>query len=132
MTMFIRILSLMLLCLFGAALSNPSAAQIARTEAYPIPTSTPTDRQFITGAKAANAVTIAGVLSIPRLGTDRLPAVILMHGSGGMGGNVNYWLKQLTASGIATFAVDYFSGRGIDNTNTDQDKLPRLAEILDI
>ena len=54
-----------------------------------------------------------------------------MHGSGGMGGNVDY-SSQLTASGIATFAINYFTGRGIENTNADQGKLPPLAEIIDI
>jgi dienelactone hydrolase len=126
-------LGLIFACVFAAGLcTSPSAAQIARTEVYPIQTSTPTDQEFLTGAKAANVATIAGVLRIPRLGTDLLPAVILVHGSGGMGGNVDYWSQQLTASGIATLGIDYLSGRGIVNTNSDQGKLPRLAEVIDI
>lgn len=126
-------ISLIFACLLVSGLWPwPSTAQIARTEVHPIQTITPTDQQFLTGARDAKATTIAGVLRIPRLGNDQLPAVILVHGSGGMGGNVDYWSQQLTGSGIATFAIDYLSGRGIENTNADQGKLPRLAEIIDI
>jgi dienelactone hydrolase len=109
-----------------------SIAQIPRTEVHPIQTTTPMDQQFLTGVKDVKATTIAGVLRIPRLGTDRLPAVILVHGSAGMGGNIDYWSQQLTAAGIATFAIDYFTGRGMENTTADQEKLPGLAEIIDI
>jgi dienelactone hydrolase len=108
-----------------------SIAKIARTEVHPIKTRTPTDEQFLTGDKNAKPVTIAGVLRIPKLGTDRLPAVILVHGSGGMGGNIDYWSWQLADIGISSFAIDYFTGRGIENTVDDQEKLPSLAQIID-
>ena len=106
--------------------------QIARTEIHPIQTTTPTDQEFLTGIKVTKTTTIAGIFRIPSLGSDRLPVVILMHGSGGMRSNIDYWSQQLASSGIATFAVDYFTGRGIENTNTDQAKLPVLAEIIDV
>jgi cephalosporin-C deacetylase-like acetyl esterase len=131
----VRILQISLTFVFlvaPALCPRPSIAQIARTEVHPIHTTTPTDQQFLTGVKDTRTATIAGVLRIPRAGTDRLPAVILAHGSGGMGGNVDYWSQQLTASGISTFAIDYVTGRGIENTNADQGKLPRLAGIIDI
>jgi dienelactone hydrolase len=55
-----------------------------------------------------------------------------VHGSGGAGGNISYWEQQLTNSGIATFTLDYFTGRGVENTGTDQSKLGRLNSIYDI
>jgi dienelactone hydrolase len=126
-------LSLTFTCLLAAGLCpGPGIAQIAHTEIHPIQTTTPTDEEFLTGVKDSRTTTIAGVLRIPQAGTDRLPAVILVHGSGGMGGNIDYWSQQLTASGIATFAIDYLTGRGIENTNADQGKLSRLAEVIDI
>jgi dienelactone hydrolase len=91
-----------------------------------------TDQQFLTGAKDGKPTTIAGVLRIPRPGTDRLPAVILVHGSGGIGGNVDYWQQQLNGLGVATFTIDYFTGRAIENTNTDQTKLGWLSGIMDV
>jgi hypothetical protein len=62
---------------------------VARTELHAIPTLTLPDQDFLTGGKNGTLVTIAGALRIPRLGTNRLPAVILVHGSGGVGGNVD-------------------------------------------
>jgi dienelactone hydrolase len=33
----------------------------------------------------------------------RLPAVILIHGSGGVGGNVDTWAKEINSLGVAAF-----------------------------
>ena len=46
-----------------------------------------------------------------------------MHGSAGAAGNVDYWSQQLNGIGIATFVIDYFSGRGIVETRDDQAQL---------
>lgn len=125
-----------LLALVGLALAGlctrSSSAQIARTEVHPIQTMTLTDQQFLTGAKEGKPTTVAGVLRIPRPGTDRLPAVILVHGAGGIGGNVDYWQQQLNDIGVATFMLDDFAGRGIDNTLVDQTKLDHLSAIIDV
>src|SRR5215831_12754252 len=124
-------LSLMLACLVITNCPRPTIAQIARTEVHLIQTTTPTDQQFLSGAKDAKAATIAGVLRIPRLGTDRLPAVILVHGSGGIGGNVDRWSQELNSIGLATFVTDSFTARGIQSTSANQVLLGRLNMILD-
>jgi dienelactone hydrolase len=62
---------------------------------------------------------------------DRLPLVILLHGSGGIGSSLTDWEQDLLAMGVATFVLDSFSGRGIINTNNDQAQLPRLAQAKD-
>jgi predicted dienelactone hydrolase len=62
-----------------------------RVELHPLQTLTLSDQQFLAGDKAgAKATTLAGQLSIAQ-GAGRLPVVILMHGSGGAGGNIGYW-----------------------------------------
>lgn len=104
---------------------------VARGEVIPVSTLTLTDEQFLTGDANGKASTIAGVLRVPSVDTGRLPAVILVHGSGGPGGNIDYWQQQLNALGIATFALDVFSGRGITRTIEDQTQLGRLNGILD-
>jgi dienelactone hydrolase len=106
-------------------------AQVARTELHTIKSATMADRQFLTGEKNGTAVTLAGVLRIPRAGSDKLPAVVLLHGSGGMGANVDRWAHEFNASGIATFAVDSFTGRGLVTVSADQARLGRLNMILD-
>jgi dienelactone hydrolase len=116
---------------FTGLSSSMSGAQVARTELHAIPTLTLSDHQFLTGDKNGTAVTIAGVLRLPRLGTDRLPAVMLVHGSGGIGGNVDRWAQELNRIGLATFVTDSFTARGIQSTSTNQALLGRLNMILD-
>ena len=89
------------------------------------------DRQLLTGDTNGQRVTIAGELRFPRGTTGRLPAVILLHGSGGIGAREEFWSKYLSELGMASFLVDSFLGRGIVQTSTDQDQLGRLATILD-
>ena len=95
----------------GICLCAPtSKAQVARTELHAIPTLTLPDQDFLTGGKNGTLVTISGALRIPRLGTDRLPAVILVHGSGGVGGNVDRWSQELNGIGLATFTIEQLHG----------------------
>lgn len=102
-----------------------------RMELHPIQTLWISDQQFLTGDKNGRQVTVSGELSIPR-GSGRLPTVVLMHGSGGMGGNVGYWKRQLNAMGIATFAIDGMTGRGLVGVGSNQAVLGRLNFIVDI
>jgi dienelactone hydrolase len=119
-------------CLGFIALCGPiTSAQVARTELHAIPTLTLSDGQFLTGDKNGTPVTITGALRIPRLGTDRLPAVILVHGSGGIGANVDRWSQELNSIGLATFITDSFTARGIQSTVANQALLGRLNMILD-
>jgi len=106
-------------------------AQTARIELHPFETMTLTDKQFLSGAKDGKPVVIAGELRLPRPGTDRLPAVVLVHGSGGVGANVDRWSQELNGIGVATFILDGFTARGIMNTTTNQAQLGQLAMIYD-
>jgi hypothetical protein len=42
-----------------------------------------------------------------------LPAVILIHGCGDVGGNVDAWDKAINVRGVPGFSLDAFSDRGI-------------------
>jgi dienelactone hydrolase len=127
-TRFCRVASFVI----GAAVLTPVAqAQIAKMEMHPLQTQSPTDQEFLTGKKDTRPVTIIGELRIPRPGADRLPAVVLLHGSGGVTDREDTWARELNALGVATFIVDSFTGRGISNTAADQDQLSRQAMILD-
>jgi dienelactone hydrolase len=106
-------------------------AQIARVEVHPIQSVTMTDQDFLNGRKDGKPVMLAGQLRIPRPGTDKLPAVVLLHGSGGVGTNVVDWEQELNSMGVATFVIDAFTGRGIVATNTNQAQLGRLAMTYD-
>ena len=101
------------------------------SELHAIPTLTLSDRDFLTGEKNGTSVTIAGSLRIPSSGTDRLPAVILVHGSGGVGGNVDRWSQELNGIGLATFTIDSFTARGLQSTSANQALLGRLNMIFE-
>ena len=90
------------------------------------------DQEFLTGRQVGKPVTLSGELRLPRPGNDRLPAVVLLHGWGGVSGYVLDWEQELNAMGVATFVLDSFTARGIVNTNFDQSQLGRLAMIVDV
>lgn len=124
--------SVALVALMTAAAGLQVAAQtIARTEIHPIESVTLTTSQILHGDLNGKGVALAGELRIPRPGTDRLPAVILLHGSGGIGPNIDIWAKEINSLGVAVFLLDSFSGRGIVSTITDQSQLDSLAMMTD-
>jgi dienelactone hydrolase len=110
---------------------QPSKAIAARVELHPVQTLTLTDQQFLTGANEGTATTIGGQLRIPP-SSGRVPVVVLQHGSGGFGANVDMWTREFNERGIATFALDGFTGRGLTQVSSDQALLGRLNFVLDI
>lgn len=126
-----RLLCAVVLHLLAWAAAAPASAQFARVELHAFATTTLSDQDFLRGRKEGKPATIAGELRLPRSGGDRLPAVVLLHGSGGINSGITDWAEQLNAIGIATFIVDSFSGRGIVNILGDQSQLGRLTMIID-
>jgi dienelactone hydrolase len=115
-----------------SAAADPSVKDLAaRTEVWPIETLTLTDQQFLSGDKNGKATTIAGALRFPQGATGRLPAVVLLHGSGGVSGSHELWSKHFNEMGIASFLIDSFSARGLTSTSADQALLGRFNMILD-
>ncbi|MBH5371909.1 dienelactone hydrolase family protein [Bradyrhizobium glycinis] len=106
-------------------------AQMPRIEVYPITSVTLKDPELLAGRRDGQPVTIAGELRIPRTKTEKLPAVVLLHGSAGIAAWMEDWSKELHQLGIASFVVDSFSGRGIVTTVNDQAQLGRLNMVVD-
>ena len=83
------------------ALLSPSQAQTnpkeiaAQVELHAFPSLTLSDQQFLDGDADGKPVTMTGELRIAQ-GTGRLPVVVLMHGSGGIGANIEPWTKNST------------------------------------
>jgi dienelactone hydrolase len=101
-----------------------------RIELHSFESLTLTDRQFLTGSSDGKTARIAGELRLPERAA-RVPAVALLHGSAGLGANVNRWADELNGIGVGAFLVDSFTGRGIVQTVTDQSQLGSLAMIVD-
>ena len=122
-------------CVFFLALiihtTSVVCAEVAKIEIIPFQSVTLTDKQFLMGEKDGKPVTLAGVLRLPSSGNDRLPVVILIHGSGGIVGYVSDWEQELNDIGVATFVIDSFTPRGINNVRDDQSQLGRLQMTFD-
>jgi dienelactone hydrolase len=112
------------------AQTNPKEIA-ARVELRAFPSLTLSDQQFLSGDASGKPVTMTGEFRIAQ-GSGRLPVVILMHGSGGIGANIEPWTRTFNAMGVSTFAIDGFTGRGLTAVSTDQASLGRLNFILDI
>jgi dienelactone hydrolase len=119
------------------AASNASGQDAAlreyasRVELHPITTLTLSDSDFLKGdAAAGKPATVVGELRVAQ-GSGRTPAVVLIHGSSGVGANIELWVRDLNAMGISTFVIDGFTGRGLTTVGADQALLGRLNLILD-
>ena len=89
------------------------------------------DKQFLLGDAEAKAAEVLGELRVAR-GEGRLPVVVLIHGPGGIGPNVEMWSKEFNATGVSSFAIDGFTGRGLTQVSSNRALLGRLNFILDI
>lgn len=94
MSRLLRILAVALL------VTAPAQAQVAETKlTYPT-------------AEAGVTRPIPATLRIPRA-EGRIPAVVVVHGTGGVDGRGAFHIQALNAAGIATLEVDYFGARGL-------------------
>jgi dienelactone hydrolase len=118
------------LAVIPARAEDTTKAIAARVEVHAIPSLTLTAQQFLNGDANGKPVTVTGEFRIAQ-GTGKLPVVVLIHGSGGMGPNIESWARDLNAIGISTFALDGFTGRGLTSVNMDQALLGRLNFTLD-
>jgi len=102
---------------------------------YSYTSSTPaTVMDLIQPGRSRPAVTVQGELVLPAsLPPDaRLPAVVLVHGSGGVyPEEVTYWARLLNDQGIAAFVIDVFTPRGVKSTGEEQSQVPFAADTAD-
>jgi dienelactone hydrolase len=125
--------ALIALSLLGAAMfCGPAQAQVpSRLEVLAVKSSTLSGTEFLQGKDSGNEVLLAGELRLPLRAAPKVPAVVLVHGSGGIGGAMDLWARDLNAIGVATFILDSFAGRGIVSTVADQDQLASVAMMVD-
>ncbi len=119
--------AMMLLLLAG--LPSWSQAQL-RIEVRPFESMTMTGDAFLRG-EPGKPVVVAGELRIPKPGTDKLPAVIVAHASGGINAGIDRWAQELNSIGVAVFLVDSFSGRGISSVPPDPSNDSVMWMIVD-
>jgi len=121
---------LSLLCFFSHSVELTGIS--ARSEIYAIPSLTLSDQQFLLGDKNAKEVTVGGILRFPpNPVSTKIPVIFLVHGSSGMGANIDFWSNHFLSKGYATFSLDAFTGRGLSLVGPNQASLGRLNMILD-
>ena len=108
----------------------PTLAE-GQTGSIAFQTVTLTTTQFLTGAKNGIPAVITGDLQLPRTTVGRVPAVLLVHGSGGVNYSNHQWAARLNRISVATFVMDSFTGRGIRDTVEDQSQLSAMTMIFD-
>lgn len=84
-------------------------------------------------AESREAVNVSGDLDLPDLDNrnEMVPAMVMVHGSGGVGRNNQEWITRLLDAGIATFQIDSFDGRGVSSTVGNQGKVRTTEMIVD-
>jgi dienelactone hydrolase len=75
-------------------------------------------------------VVLSGDLTLPA-GAGPFPAVILMHGCGGVGNAETGWVPALRRAGYASFVVDSFTGRGLREVCTQSRTLVSVQRVPD-
>lgn len=87
--------------------------------------------ELMRGQGGAEAQNVTGHLFLPP-GDARVPAVLLVHGSGGIySAMLDFWPKAFNAAGIAVFSMDGFGPRGVKSTADDQSQVPFAADTAD-
>ena len=101
-------------------------------ELHPIQTETLTAEQFLNAEKPGIPVTIAGELRMPFRMKGRMPAVVLVHGSGGVTPQIDPWARELSEIGIAVFILDSFTGRGVGEGIVPESRVSFLTMLVDV
>ena len=130
--LFAGLLALLAGTLTASADTTGNINWASKIELVAIPSITIPDRQFLVGDDHGPQVLLGGMLRIPAA-SGKLPVVVLVHESGGIGSNFPYWEQEFGRLGIATFSFDAMTGRGLpQGTSANQRVLGRLNMIIDI
>jgi dienelactone hydrolase len=70
-------------------------------------------KEILAGEGQSKPVTISGTLKMPQEVDGKVPAVIILHGAGGVNDHYFEVADMLNEMGIAAFVVDSFEPRGI-------------------
>lgn len=110
--------------------SDFSAGQSNGT--YSFASATPkTFGELFKGRPQSDSVTATGHLFLPP-SSDKVPAVLLLHGSGGIySAMLGHWPEHFNSAGYAVFSVDSFGPRGVKNTAENQALVPFAADVAD-
>lgn len=110
-----KVLLALAAALLLSLICETAGAQVAREAFYSLPSETISAADFLTGKKGV-PVTLAAQLRLAKKGAAKQPAVVLLHSASGPiaeGAPYEEWPRVLNELGIATFAVDSYTGRNL-------------------
>jgi len=73
-------------------------------------------REILAGEGESKPVTISGALKMPKEAVKKVPAVIILHGAGGVNDYYFQVADSLNEMGIAAFVVDSLHSRGMNSS----------------
>ena len=90
-----------------------------------------TIRDFLLGKKPSREITIWGTLNFPANAADKnVPAVVILHGMGGVNDAEEHWIEVINSMGIATFMVDSnWARRKCKKDNNIKKEIPWCAAM---
>ena len=106
--------------------SGPSGTIRFQTLTIPIP-----GDAFLAGEETGTPATAFGVLRFPEGQTGPVPAVVVVHGCSGWSNATQGWATLLPRWGIATFGLDSFSDRGINEICTGRQQIALGSRLTD-
>ena len=84
--------------------------------------------EFLEGRSEKKPITILGELELSSQTDDYSPAVIILHGGGGVGKGVKDWAKKMRELGLATFIIDSNSRKGCPKCYSQNEGLPNMVD----
>ena len=75
--------------------------------------------------------TVFGYLSLPQNAQGPVPAMVLVHGSAGLGERELRYVAEYNKLGIAVFALDSFAPRGVGSSFEDQSRVSTSQMVSD-
>ncbi|MCJ2053789.1 dienelactone hydrolase family protein [Methylobacterium sp. J-070] len=102
-----------------------------RIEIHAVKSRTLTGEEFLRADAPGREVVLGGELRLPVGAPQKVPVVILVHGSGGISAGPDAWARTLNEAGVGAFILDTFTGRGIVSTIENQEQLNSLAMMVD-
>lgn len=85
--------------------------------------------QRVTGHRT---VRIGGHVLLPPGAQGRSPVMVIMHGSGGLGGREHDYARALNREGIGAAILDSFTPRGVATTAGQQERVTSLTMLGDV
>jgi dienelactone hydrolase len=87
--------------------------------------------QLAEGSFRKNPVDVSGELLLPGKFAQRVPAVILLHGSDGLSELQHRYARLLLRSGMAVLLIDSFTARGVHDTVRDPNSVTPYSMLID-